>query len=251
MSSKAKSLRKKLHAQNKKNIMENSDKSKEKSNEEKLNKSAKELELEDPLDFFNNEHIDVSLKGCEEFEVVNDLLELKLSKNKPNLGPQGMYRPDFDELLQAKYNLKKSDGVTLTTLNEYEEEIKDEKTKNAMNDFIKLPELNAEQQKKLYNKLIRARKRFNAYYLRRVKVTISDDIHRLARELQNKLDIPKEILKEITKVMGNIKLPDNCIIDSDVRKVIEGDKFDPLVKKKLDINDIRKIMGQRGRVVKV
>ena len=238
---------------------------------------------EDPLEYFNSEHIKLDKTALEDILMITSLLDEKAKDEqqkteeakKPQI-PGANFKPlkiNLKDLLNARNKIKGVESTAESSQNppaadaqteaaiqkaeaETEKKIvekekgelteKEKQLAKSVADFIQLPAMSAEQQKALYIRLMRARKRFNTYFLRTMKVTLSEDIARLAKELQKKLDLPADLLKQINEVMGSIKLPDNCIIDPDVRKVLEKGDF-PLNGKKVTLQEIKKMCADKEK----
>ena len=141
---------------------------------------------------------------------------------------------DSDEILRNKIDKE----LNINELN-INNTLKEEKKENF--DLLKYKKISPENMKRLERRLSQARNKYIEIIQKKEKLTLGDEIIRKAKDLEEKLKIPKDLIDEVHQTLKNLKLPSKCIIDEEVSKVIENEIND---KPNIQISkeDIFKIM---------
>lgn len=217
----------------------------------------------DPLIYLDKFSIDVKPGNVEEYIKVEVKEERKVPPNPT--GAYGAFKLNFADILKARQNLGnksenkpeqtlktaiqnsigkedvKNDNSSDTESDNEKEKKKEEIDKNE-SDELNLPELSVERQKKMLQRLQKAKKKFNYYYEKKNKIKTSENIMRKAKELQEKINLPNNLLQKIKNVVESIQLPSKCVMDEDVQIISENEAIVTPIKKEIPKIDLQLFM---------
>ena len=97
--------------------------------------------------------------------------------------------------------------------------------------------------KKLEMRLKKARQKFVEIYMKKQNLNLVDDIIKKAKELEAKMNIPKELVIKIHQILDLIKLPNRVIIDDEV-SILENEYNVETPIKKISKEEIKEIMSK-------
>ena len=143
---------------------------------------------------------------------------------------------DSDEILKNKIEKELNFHLNLNKNNK--KEVEEEKDNL---ELLKHKKISPENMIILKRRLSQARNKFIEIYQKKEKLTLGEEIIKKAKELEEKINIPKELIEEIHQSLNNLKLPSKCIIDDETSKVIE-DEIDEKPVKIISKDEILKIM---------
>ena len=143
---------------------------------------------------------------------------------------------DSDEILKNKIEKELNFNLYLNKNNK--KEVEEEKDNL---ELLKHKKISPENMIILKRRLSQARNKFIEIYQKKEKLTLGEEIIKKAKELEEKINIPKELIEEIHQSLNNLKLPSKCIIDDETSKVIE-DEIDEKPVKIISKDEILKIM---------
>ena len=98
-----------------------------------------------------------------------------------------------------------------------------ENMENENNNDLKNKCLSPNRINRLEMRLKKARKQYVEIYRKKQKLNLGEDIIRKAKDLEEKINIPKELIEEVHQSLNNLKLPSRCIIDDETSIVIENE----------------------------
>ena len=143
---------------------------------------------------------------------------------------------DSDEILKNKIEKELNFHLNLNKNNK--KEVEEEKDNL---ELLKHKKISPENMIILKRRLSQARNKFIEIYQKKEKLTLGEEIIKKAKDLEEKINIPKELINEIHQSLNNLKLPSKCIIDDETSKVIE-DEIDEKPVKIISKDEILKIM---------
>ena len=218
----------------------------------------------DPLIYLDKFPIEVKPGNVEEYIKVEVQEEKKVPPNP--MGAYGSFKLNFADILKARQNLgNKSQNKPEQTLKAVikhsiaKEEVKNDNSSDTESDNenekqkeeeieknepveLNLPELSEERQKRMLQRLQKAKKKFTYYYEKKNKIKISENIMRKAKELQEKINLPTNLLEKIKNVVESIKLPSKCVMDEDVQIISENEAIVTPIKKEIPKIDLQLFM---------
>ena len=124
---------------------------------------------------------------------------------------------DSDE--QLKNKIEKELNFNLN-LNKSKNKIEEEKDNL---ELFKHKKISPENMIILKRRLSQARNKYIEIYQKKEKLTLGEEIIKKAKELEEKINIPKELIDEVHQSLNNLKLPSRCIIDDETSIVIENE----------------------------
>ena len=142
---------------------------------------------------------------------------------------------DSDEILKNKIENELNFNLNL---NKSKNKIEEEKDNL---ELFKHKKISPENMIILKRRLSQARNKFIEIYQKKEKLTLGEEIIKKAKELEEKINIPKELIEEVHQSLNNLKLPSRCIIDDETSKVIE-DEINEKPVKIISKDEIFKIM---------
>jgi hypothetical protein len=143
---------------------------------------------------------------------------------------------DSDEQLKNKIEKELNFNLNLNKNNNN----KVEEEKDNL-ELLKHKKISPENMIILKRRLSQARNKFIEIYQKKEKLTLGEEIIKKAKELEEKINIPKELIEEVHQSLNNLKLPSRCIIDDETSKVIE-DEINEKPVKIISKDEILKIM---------
>jgi hypothetical protein len=143
---------------------------------------------------------------------------------------------DSDEQLKNKIEKELNFNLNLNKNNNN----KVEEEKDNL-ELLKHKKISPENMIILKRRLSQARNKFIEIYQKKEKLTLGEEIIKKAKELEEKINIPKELIEEVHQSLNNLKLPSRCIIDDETSKVIE-DEINEKPVKIISKDEIFKIM---------
>ena len=250
MSTKARSLLKKLrakkHEEEEKEEKEEKEKERPKS-EEKRTENIKTLNLGtikdessgkvtyiDPLDFFKTEHpIEVDknldefgLNDVEEEKKENENEKEKEKEKKPKLkaviGAVNM-KIKFEDMMKARNKIKNDDKAQ----NKKSLSVGTRNVKNDKNKFEIINKTKEDRDQRLYIKLILARNKFNKTNINQQDIYL--DIQKKLAQLKEFPDKTGDLQKEINEIENDLKIK-NIVLCPDVQIVSDEDDTDSIGK---------------------
>ena len=241
MSSKARSLLKKLRA--KKHQEEEKEQKERPKSEEKRSENNKTLKLGaikdensgkvtyiDPLDFFKIEHPLEIDKTLDEFGL-NDILseinkeEEKEKEKKPLKAENGAVnmKIKFEDMMKARNKIKKDDK----TQNKKSLSVDSRNIKNDKNKFEFINKTKEDREQRLYIKLSLARNKFNKRDINQNDIYL-DILTKLAK-IKEYSEQNGELQKEINEIENDLKIK-NVVLCPDVQIVSDEDETDSIGK---------------------
>ena len=142
---------------------------------------------------------------------------------------------DSDEILKNKIENELNFNLNL---NKSKNKIEEEKDNL---ELFKHKKISPENMIILKRRLSQARNKYIEIYQKKEKLTLGEEIIKKAKELEEKINIPKELIDEVHQSLNNLKLPSRCIIDDETSKVIE-DEINEKPVKIISKDEILKIM---------
>ena len=124
---------------------------------------------------------------------------------------------DSDEILKNKIENELNFNLNL---NKSKNKIEEEKDNL---ELFKHKKISPENMIILKRRLSQARNKFIEIYQKKEKLTLGEEIIKKAKELEEKINIPKELIDEVHQSLNNLKLPSRCIIDDETSIVIENE----------------------------
>ena len=143
---------------------------------------------------------------------------------------------DSDEILKNKIEKELNFHLNLNKNNK--KEVEEEKDNL---ELLKHKKISPENMIILKRRLSQARNKFIEIYQKKEKLTLGEEIIKKAKELEEKINIPKELIEEVHQSLNNLKLPSRCIIDDETSKLIE-DEINEKPVKIISKDEIFKIM---------
>ena len=241
MSSKARSLLKKLRA--KKHQEEEKEQKERPKSEEKRSENNKTLKLGaikdensgkvtyiDPLDFFKIEHPLEIDKTLDEFGL-NDILneinreEEKEKEKKPLKALNGAInmKIKFEDMMKARNKIKKDDK----TQNKKSLSVDSRNIKNDKNKFEFINKTKEDRDQRLYIKLSLARNKFNKSDINQNDIYL--DIMKKLAKIKEYSEKNGELKKEINEIENDLKIK-NIVFCPDVQIVSDEDETDSIGK---------------------
>ena len=241
MSSKARSLLKKLRA--KKHQEEEKEQKERPKSEEKRSENNKTLKLGaikdensgkvtyiDPLDFFKIEHPLEIDKTLDEFGL-NDILneinreEEKEKEKKPLKALNGAVnmKIKFEDMMKARNKIKKDDK----TQNKKSLSVDSRNIKNEKNKFEFINKTKEDRDQRLYIKLSLARNKFNKSDINQNDIYL--DIMKKLAKIKEYSEKNGELKKEINEIENDLKIK-NIVFCPDVQIVSDEDETDSIGK---------------------
>jgi len=124
---------------------------------------------------------------------------------------------DSDEILKNKIENELNFNLNL---NKSKNKIEEEKDNL---ELFKHKKISPENMIILKRRLSQARNKYIEIYQKKEKLTLGEEIIKKAKELEEKINIPKELIDEVHQSLNNLKLPSRCIIDDETSIVIENE----------------------------
>ena len=124
---------------------------------------------------------------------------------------------DSDEILKNKIENELNFNLNL---NKSKNKIEEEKDNL---ELFKHKKISPENMIILKRRLSQARNKYIEIYQKKEKLTLGEEIIKKAKELEEKINIPKELIEEVHQSLNNLKLPSRCIIDDETSIVIENE----------------------------
>ena len=122
-----------------------------------------------------------------------------------------------DEILKNKIENELNFNLNL---NKSKNKIEEEKDNL---ELFKHKKISPENMIILKRRLSQARNKYIEIYQKKEKLTLGEEIIKKAKELEEKINIPKELIDEVHQSLNNLKLPSRCIIDDETSIVIENE----------------------------
>ena len=122
---------------------------------------------------------------------------------------------DSDEILKNKIENELNFNLNLN-----KSKIEEEKDNL---ELFKHKKISPENMIILKRRLSQARNKYIEIYQKKEKLTLGEEIIKKAKELEEKINIPKELIDEVHQSLNNLKLPSRCIIDDETSIVIENE----------------------------
>ena len=211
----------------------------------------------DPLEYFQKEHIikdennimdEIFGDEKDEFEENDGKNKDKKTKQKPKGGMMmGMPMPmggmpgmgfkiNFEEMMKARSKIKK------------EKEKKQERPVSVQNRPVQKkidlneedndaePQIKAGHEYNLYIKLIMAKNKFEE--LSSTKANTYKKIMEQIQTLKQIKDFPPKYIEKMNEYESKLKVPEKLILDSDVEDIEQGKEYEKIVKNPISLDDI-------------
>ena len=218
--------------------------SKQSNSVPKYNKKQEEPFI-DPLDYFKTEHIIIKETNMEEYSIAAIRKEIAEEKKKDKeaenttkiggmVGVRG-FKVNFEEMMKARSKIKKEPqqkSLSVGTRNKYNDKTKFE--------YVKKNKRNKEDN--LYIKLILAKNKFNVGN----NPHLYPEIVKRIDELKGDKDLPEDMLKELNSIINNLKLPKNLVLCSDVQVVSDDEDDTDSIGKSINLEQVIKKMNIKG-----
>ena len=207
----------------------------------------------DPLEYFQKEHIikdennimeEIFGEGKDDFEEKGENNEQK-PKPKPKGGmvmgmpmPMGMPgmgpKINFEEMMKARAKIKKEQKPERPA--SVQNRPVQKKIEILDEDNEEEPQIKAGHEQNLYIKLILARNKYNE--LSSNKANVHKKILEQIENLRQIKDFPLKYLEKVDEYESKLKIPDRLILDLDVEEVDKDKEYEKIVKNPLSLDDI-------------
>ena len=207
----------------------------------------------DPLEYFQKEHIikdennimeEIFGEGKDDFEEKGENNEQK-PKPKPKGGmvmgmpmPMGMPgmgpKINFEEMMKARAKIKKEQKPERPA--SVQNRPVQKKIEILDEDNEEEPQIKAGHEQNLYIKLILARNKYNE--LSSNKANVHKKILEQIENLRQIKDFPLKYLEKVDEYESKWKIPDRLILDLDVEEVDKDKEYEKIVKNPLSLDDI-------------
>ena len=207
----------------------------------------------DPLEYFQKEHIikdennimeEIFGEGKDDFEEKGENNEQK-PKSKPKGGmvmgmpmPMGMPgmgpKINFEEMMKARAKIKKEQKPERPA--SVQNRPVQKKIEILDEDNEEEPQIKAGHEQNLYIKLILARNKYNE--LSSNKANVHKKILEQIENLRQIKDFPLKYLEKVDEYESKLKIPDRLILDLDVEEVDKDKEYEKIVKNPLSLDDI-------------
>ena len=207
----------------------------------------------DPLEYFQKEHIikdennimeEIFGEGKDDFEEKGENNEQK-PKPKPKGGmvmgmpmPMGMPgmgpKINFEEMMKARAKIKKEQKPERPA--SVQNRPVQKKIEILDEDNEEEPQIKAGHEQNLYIKLILARNKYNE--LSSNKANVHKKILEQIENLRQIKDFPPKYLEKVDEYESKLKIPERLILDLDVEEVDKDKEYEKIVKNPLSLDDI-------------
>ena len=207
----------------------------------------------DPLEYFQKEHIikdennimeEIFGEGKDDFEEKGENNEQK-PKPKPKGGmvmgmpmPMGMPgmgpKINFEEMMKARAKIKKEQKPERPA--SVQNRPVQKKIEILDEDNEEEPQIKAGHEQNLYIKLILARNKYNE--LSSNKANVHKKILEQIENLRQIKDFPLKYLEKVDEYESKLKIPERLILDLDVEEVDKDKEYEKIVKNPLSLDDI-------------
>ena len=207
----------------------------------------------DPLEYFQKEHIikdennimeEIFGEGKDDFEEKGENNEQK-PKSKPKGGmvmgmpmPMGMPgmgpKINFEEMMKARAKIKKEQKPERPA--SVQNRPVQKKIEILDEDNEEEPQIKAGHEQNLYIKLILARNKYNE--LSSNKANVHKKILEQIENLRQIKDFPLKYLEKVDEYESKLKIPERLILDLDVEEVDKDKEYEKIVKNPLSLDDI-------------
>mgnify|MGYP006873053107 CR=1 FL=1 len=207
----------------------------------------------DPLEYFQKEHIikdennimeEIFGEEKDDFEEKGENKEQK-PKPKPKGGmvmgmpvPMGMPgmgpKINFEEMMKARAKIKKEQKPERPA--SVQNRPVQKKIEILDEDNEEEPQIKAGHEQNLYIKLILARNKYNE--LSSNKANVHKKILEQIEILRKIKDFPLKYLEKVDEYESKLKIPDRLILDLDVEEVDKDKEYEKIVKNPLSLDDI-------------
>ena len=207
----------------------------------------------DPLEYFQKEHIikdennimeEIFGEGKDDFEEKGENNEQK-PKPKPKGGmvmgmpmPMGMPgmgpKINFEEMMKARAKIKKEQKPERPA--SVQNRPVQKKIEILDEDNEEEPQIKAGHEQNLYIKLILARNKYNE--LSSNKANVHKKILEQIENLRQIKDFPPKYLEKVDEYESKLKIPERLILDLDVEEVDKDKEYEKIVKNPISLDDI-------------
>ncbi len=207
-------------------------------------KKVKEEPFIDPLDYFKTEHIIIKESNMDEYGETEIKKELEEEKKKEDttkkiggmMGVRG-FKLNFEEMMKARAKVKKE---TIQDKKSMSVGTRNSKSNQNKFEYVKKNKLNKEDN--LYIKLVLARNKFSAGNIPH----LYSEILKRIDELKGFKDFPEDLSKEFNDIIDDLKLGKNLVLCPDVQVVSDDEDDSDSIGKKISLDQVIKNMDLRG-----
>ncbi len=207
-------------------------------------KKVKEEPFIDPLDYFKTEHIIIKESNMDEYGETEIKKELEEEKKKEDttkkiggmMGVRG-FKLNFEEMMKARAKVKKE-----TIQDKKSMSVGTRNSKSNQNKFEYVKKNTGNKEDNLFIKLTLAKNKFNRGNTQQLYEEISKRID----ELKGIKDLPKNLSDELNEIINELKLEKNVVLCSDVQIVNDDEDDTDSIGKKISLDNVMNKMNIRG-----